>query len=126
MSTELKVGSTVWLYDSNWENRSLKGEAKFRSGFSKRIIYGETKQSWLVGAVNDETKVRKRDLTYGHWGGGRRDMITSQREIDDLVFVDTHRYKIVKCFEWTRDVALLHEIAELIGYDEETGKAERG
>lgn len=122
--TDLKVGSTVWEYDSNFENRSLEGEAKFRSGFRKRTITGETKQSWLIG--NDEIKVRKRDLTYGHWGGGRRDMITSQREIDDLVFVNTHRYKIVKCFEWTRDVALLHELAKLIGYDEATGKAERG
>lgn len=123
---ELKVGSTVWEHDANFEDRTLQDEARFRSGFRGRVIDGETVQSWLLGFGNNKLKIRKRDLTYKHWTGDRRRIITSQREIDDLVFVDVHRHKIISCMQWTRDAALLREIAELIGYDEATGKAVRG
>lgn len=73
-------------------------------------IVGETSRSWILSWGR---KIPKK---------GREDVCFSEEEVDDKVWVNDHRYKIMRKVESLRDPAKLKAIAELIGYNAESEK----
>lgn len=121
----MKVGDTVWLFDENRrvyaprkEGQGLSsGPPIFREHFVPHEIVGETIRTWLVGKGTLEN-VRKKDLTYRHWNGGRVRIFTSEQEVDDACYVHDTRHKIGRAVERCRDAVLLKQIAALVGVAE--------
>lgn len=117
-----KVGDTVWVFDDNVRRTRIDdaGEIRIiaREKFRPREITGETAKSWLVGGV----KIPKvggavRKSAAGRWGATV--VYMTQEAVDDEVFKREHRHRIVRALECCSDVAVLRQVAALVGYKAE-------
>jgi hypothetical protein len=117
-----KVGDTVWVFDDNVRRFRVdaNGEARVIASekFRPRSITGETSRSWLIGNV----KIPKhggpvRTSAAGRWGATI--VYMTQEAVDDEVFRREHRHRIVRALETCGDVAVLRQVAALVGYKAE-------
>lgn len=121
------IGREIWYFDQNRrvyptdENgRYIPGQSViWREHWDKRFVVGETRVSWIVGMAVDWgadhracVKVPKKGPLPSGWSW-------SQVEIDELAWVEKHRYKIIRCLERCREPKVLREIAKLIGYKDD-------
>ncbi len=114
MTLDLKLGSSVWKFDEYRSRRT------WRDGWTEHKIVGETRVSWLVGEGYAQFKIAKRDPGARKSNGfGSRALAFSQAEIDDIAWVNEHRYKIYRLVEYIHDAAVLRQIARLVNYVEE-------
>lgn len=109
--TNLKVGSTVWVFDVNRrvypprEGVNTCGNAPiYREHFRPMPITGETRVSWVL---RDGRKVSKRTLD---------GICTTTAQIDAACWVHDHVHAISRAVERCEDATILREIASLVGY----------
>jgi hypothetical protein len=117
----LAVGSTLWEFDDNRRKYDANRRLIFREHFVPQTIQGETRYSWLVGPAR--VKVRKADLTYTYWSGGRRRMYATEQEVEDVCWDKAHRYRVADMVRRV-DAATLRRVAEVMGYSPEREEAE--
>lgn len=109
-----KIGDTVYTFDVNRRvyERDEKGKSYggpiYREHWRPWLIVGEEKRSWLV--------------TYGE--GGRpqkmaKPQFKTEAEVADACWMNDHRYRLSETLQRCGDVALLRQIAALIGYKPE-------
>jgi len=110
----LTVGSTLWDFDDNRREYDAERRLIYREHFVTQTIHGETKYSWIVGPAR--IKVRKTDLTYAYWSGGRRRMVATEAEVEDACWDKAHRSWIADMVQRKVDAQTLRRVAEMIGY----------
>lgn len=114
---ELKVGDTLWVWDSNHrvynrdENNRPSGPPIWREHYVKKEIVGETSRSWEIRW----DKISKKDLREGRlWPN----VCVTDEEIDKAEWLEVHRRAIIAHIEWkVKDYGTIRAIAELIGYE---------
>lgn len=121
-----KVGDTIWRFDRNHRvyrqgaSGHSGGSPIFRERFRFSVIAGETSKSWILYASG--LKVPKSGGDVRECGGGpfgKTRVYMTQAAVDDAVFRDAHQYNIARAVEYCRDVAVLRQVAALIGYTAE-------
>jgi hypothetical protein len=120
-----KIGDTVWVFDRNFrryrtgpDGRSV-GPPIFREHFRPVEIVGETPRSWIIGS---DLKIPKKGEDIREGGGGpygKTIVYMTQEAVDAAVFRNDHQYKIARAVEACTDVAVLRQVAALVGYKEE-------
>ena len=113
----LKVGSKVWVFDENRrvyrkkEDGTSRGGPIYREHYDPQEIVEENRASWIL---RDGKKVSKKDLSYAHWAGGRRTILTDESEIDDACYLHENRHiisdRVLRC----NNVAVLRQIEKLL------------
>lgn len=98
-----QIGDTLWCHDYRSNRRP----------WFEETITGETKQSWLVGAVG--YKVNKKTMLENQGAYGHRAWHTPTSKFVKL-WLNEHPRKIAAQVEQCKDVDLLLKIADLIGY----------
>jgi hypothetical protein len=107
----------VWVFD---ENRrvypvtapgEISGSPIYREHWAKHLIIGETTRSWLIDPW-ERVKIPKRDAD-------PRRFLFSEKDVDDNVWVNDHRYRIQQLIP-TLSPEKLRQVAELIGYEAAT------
>lgn len=117
-----KVGDAVWVFNANRrvyrkdENGRSVGGPIFREHFLSREIVDETSRSWLVGLGRMKVPKIGGDVREGV--GGVRVYMT-QEAVDAAVYRHDHRHKIARAIETCADVAVLRQVAALVGYKAE-------
>jgi len=114
----MRVGDTIWLFDINHREYSAltpeenaigkrysSGGAIYRSYWVPCEIKDETSRSW----VTNRGKAPKR--------GGHDGWAFCKSEVDDDVWVNDHRYKIVRVLQSCGDAEVIREVAGLLGYN---------
>ena len=114
------VGQTVWLFDSNRRHYETRDGAKV-------TIYAE---HWVETTV---TKAGRVNLTTASHHTLRREgdgfrghachVVFSREEMEADIWRHEHAYKIEDAVRRCDDVAILKQIAALVGYDETRGGA---
>jgi hypothetical protein len=106
-----KIGTFCWIFDINRRvyNKDEKGFSHgspiYREHWIKLKIIDETTRSWIT---SDGTKLSKMNPPNG--------VVFSEEELNDIVFIHDHAYKISEKVRVLDDVKLLKEIATLAGY----------
>lgn len=111
----LGVGSTVWIFD---ENRRVYPKAEkgrlwasggpiYREHWTPAKIISETSRSWITDRW--DRKVPKK--------GDHPGVCFTQKEVDDAVWMNDHKYKVAKAVERCRDVEAMKAIARIVGYE---------
>jgi len=104
----------VWVFD---ENRriypvtapgEISGSPIYREHWVKCEIIAETARSWLIDP-REGVKVLKR-------GVDPRRFLFSEKDVDDDVWANDHRYRIERLIH-TLSPEKLRQVAELIGYE---------
>lgn len=118
-----KVGDTVWVFDQNrrvyrQENGRSVGSPIFREHFRETTITGETSRSWIIrgGKVPKDGGDVRRSTAGAH---GRTTVYMTREAVDAAVFRNDHQYKIAKMVEACSDIALMRQVAALMGYKAE-------
>ena len=108
MKPEIKVGSTVWM----WE----RGEWK------QKTVTGENRASWIVGKGWDQVRIAKKDIscTRKDKRGNFAVVFWSPEEIEQYEWVRRNDLPIGNAVQYSSDYATLRKIADLIGYKERT------
>jgi hypothetical protein len=107
----------IWVFDRNRrvypkkEPGQLSKSPIYREHWVKHEIIGETNRSWLIDPWND-VKVPKR-------GADPRRFLFSEKDVDDNVWANDHRYRIERLIP-TLSPEKLRQVAELIGYEATT------
>jgi hypothetical protein len=108
----------VWVFDCNRRVYPAKapgeigGSPIYREHWVKREIIGETTRSWLIDSYNYTNKIPKRNAD-------PRRFLFSEKDVDDNVWCNDHRYKIYRLIP-TLSPEKLRQVAELIGYEATT------
>jgi hypothetical protein len=108
----------IWVFDCNRRVYPVKapgetsGSPIYREHWVKREITGETTRSWLINEGWRAVKVPKR-------GASPRRFLFSEKDVDDAVWVNDHRYRIERLIP-TLSPEKLRQVAELIGYEATT------
>jgi hypothetical protein len=110
----------IWVFDFNRRvypvtapgELPLSRSPIYREHWVKREIIGETTRSWLIGPTWSPVKVPKR-------GADHRRFLFSEKDVDDDVWVNDHRYRIERLIP-TLSPKKLRQVAELIGYEATT------
>ena len=116
MSTERPTH--IWVFDESRriypkkEPGQFSGSPIYREHWVKREIIGETTRSWLIGSTRWPVKVSKR-------GADHRRFLFSEKDVDDDVWANDHRYQIQRLIS-TLSPEKLRQVAELIGYEATT------
>lgn len=97
------IGSTIWRKDG----RTIQGPV-YREHWRPLTIDAETSRSWVCGPKWAQYKVPKK--------GPHPGFAFTQQEVDDDVWVNEHRSRIVREIEWLNDASVLRQIAALIGH----------
>ena len=120
------IGDTVWMFDSSHRvyKRNIDGRAMggpiFREHFRPALIIGETAKSWVLDASGLKVPKMGGDVRYcGSGPYGKRAVFMTQAAVDAACFRNGHQYKISKAVETCTDVAVLRQIAALVGYKAE-------
>jgi hypothetical protein len=117
-------GQTVWLYD---ENRRHYSESV--GGKPRQLIYAEHWRETTVvksGRINltlatGHTLRKREDGTTGAaYSGSACYVVFTREEVDAITWRETHAHRLVDAIRACRDVAVLKQIAALVGYDEQT------
>jgi hypothetical protein len=110
----------IWVFDRNRRiypvtapgELPLSRSPIYREHWVKREIIGETTRSWLIGPTWSPVKVPKR-------GADHRRFLFNEKDVDDNVWVNDHRYRIERLIP-TLSPEKLRQVAELIGYEATT------
>jgi hypothetical protein len=108
----------VWAFDCNRRiypvtaPGEISGSPIYREHWVKREIIGETPGSWLITEGWKTVKIPKR-------GASRRRFLFSEKDVDDDVWANDHRYRIERLIK-TFSPEKLRQVAELIGYEATT------
>lgn len=103
----IKVGDELYLL----HHHRRQGDPKW----TKHVITGETKQSWLIGSGWSVEKVSKKTMTTKkNWQGGN-DFYRTQQEAADRDFCDSWCRPLMVGVEQCREPEKLKKIAEIIG-----------
>jgi hypothetical protein len=123
----LKIGDSVWVYDSNhrvYPKDGRGGSPIYREYWRERFIVGETRVSWILGLRPDSSpnhgwsqKVPKNPREIDRVG-----IAYSPAELEAHCWMHDHRYRLMRKIEYCTDPALLKQIAEMVGYDESEAK----
>ncbi len=113
MSTQIAVGSKVWVFDANKrvyakdEKGRAFGPPIHREHWVEREVVSETSRSWIVGRGWEQIKVPKK--------GPRRGVCFSLQEVEQDCWVNSHRYRIAQAVERASYEQLI-AIAEIVGF----------
>ena len=100
----------VWIFDSNYRIYGSDRSAPiWREHWRQKQIVGETSKSWVVEGYPKKLKIPKNPEK------PLRNIAWSEKELDQLCWVNEHRYQIVRNVE-RLPAAELIKVAELIGY----------
>jgi hypothetical protein len=108
----------VWVFDCNRRvypviaPGEISGSPIYREHWVKHEIIGETTRSWLIGSTRWLVKVPKR-------GADHRRFLFSEKDVDDDVWANDHRYRIERLIR-NLSSEKLRQVAELIGYEATT------
>jgi hypothetical protein len=108
----------VWVFDENRRvypvnaPRKIGGSPIYREHWAKREIIGETLRSWLISEGWKTVKIPKS-------GADPRLFLFNEKDVDDNVWVNDHRYRIQRLIP-TLSPDQLRQVAELIGYEATT------
>ena len=112
-SPKIAVGSTVWRFDINHriypENKDMCGAPIYRKHFIPEKITGETSRSWITERGNKIPKKAERTYPY----------FLTKQDVEDIVWIHDHRFKLVERLRGCKDVVLLRKTAELLDYRDE-------
>lgn len=119
----MKIGDSIWYFDENYRVYPPKEPGRLYSGsgpiwrehWREIKVVGETSKSWIVGY--DKAKISKKDVEAGTVNHHK--WALSQAQIDDLEWVQRHRYKISRHLDGIYDPGTLRQVAALIGYEAE-------
>lgn len=118
---ELKVGSTVWVFDANYRVYQTRNERTrirylvYREHWRPTTITGETRISWETVRGKFPKNLDRR--LYIKRGERSFWVLASQAEVDNDIWRHEHHYDISRMVE-NLDPATLRKVAELIGYQE--------
>ncbi len=108
------IGSTVWVQDGGYNRVGL-------DRWSRHVIVGETKVSWIVGEDHTARRFSKK-IKPGDscrwiptWNGRERVAMT-EKERDDIIFCELHSRSISDQVGACRNANLLRAIADIVGY----------
>lgn len=101
---EIGIGSTVWVMDVNRRVYDDKRKLIYREQWRPMTIVGETSRSWITDWYS--LKLPKK-------GGG---YLTSEEQLDEMVWIHDNKYPIVRKLERCNDYASLKAVAEIVGY----------
>lgn len=105
---QLSIGSTIYVYDGNYRVYAANNNGPiYREHWRPMEITGETSRSWITAWGE---KVPKRGAHHG--------VAFTIKEVDDMCWMNDHRYKIEREVGRIRDSIKLREIAKIIGYDD--------
>jgi len=100
----------VWIFNSNRRVYGKDSHAPiWREHWLRKKIIGETSRSWIL-ECGPELKIPKNPKT------PRRDIAWSEKELNQLCWLNEHRYRIVRKVE-SLPAAELIKVASLIGYE---------
>ena len=103
----IKIGDTLWGSEYGRQER-----------WRSLPVTGETKQSWLLGHPNGHfkpVKVNKKTMIESVPNYGSIKWFTEQGKNDEE-FRRKHAHRIGQAVAASRDIAVLKQIADLIGY----------
>jgi hypothetical protein len=116
---QLRLGQTVWYFDENCrvyprdsEGKALPGGPIYSAHFRAVEITDESRDYWLTGFK--DFKIRKKDLTYKHWAGGRRRIYAAPKDVEDDIYVHDNRRKIADRVANCDDIEMLKTIDRLL------------
>lgn len=121
---DISLGSTVWRFDRNHRvyardaSGTATGPAIFREYFRPTTISGQTTKSWVT---TGGLKIPKAGGDVRECAGGAYGKIAvymTQEAVDAECWRQVHRWRLAKKVEECNDVALLKQIAALVGYRE--------
>lgn len=111
MTTSPEKPNHIWVFDIN---RRIYGPDNpgpiWREHWKKCEVLGETSRSWILDRHGQIKVPKKRNEIQ------RRIFAFSESEIDDLEWVEKHKYKIAREVELSSNPAVLRTIASLVGY----------
>jgi len=112
----LKVGDTVWYFDSNTLLRDSQGVVIYREKWHAVTITGDTPQSWLL---DNEFKVNKKTFEIRNARYGIRSRIAvDQSEVDMDVWKNGHQWRLMEHIQRTAlTPTQLHAIARIVDYE---------
>lgn len=134
MTSSLKVGSTVWVFDQNRrvyppspEGRLWSGTGPiYREHWVERKIIGEERTRWILNTHEAFPKKNRGTLiTYAKGGFSGNRVALSLQEVEDDCWAKDKRHHIVRAVERC-DVDALRQIATLLGMDLEAAEKEKG
>lgn len=118
---EIGIGSTVFVFDHNHRVYGKdRGSPIYREYWVPVGIRGENRSSWLLDNYYERFSKKPPHQTKTTPYGNHRVAISVQ-EVDDDCWQHDHRYRIVRLVERC-DVAVLRQIAALVGYSPEEEK----
>jgi hypothetical protein len=103
----IKIGTLLWRPRHRW---SPLGE------WVSCRIKGETARSWLV--EGEREKVSKETLRTRRDAGGVATEYYTKIEMENLIWVKTHCWKIAGMVQACEDITRLRNIAREVGYDD--------
>lgn len=112
MIHQFKIGDKVWCFDQNrrvYDGKgSFGGHIIYAGHFYESKITGETSRSWIVGQYGD--KYSKKDPS---------GLYTDEQKAD-AIWMHDNRHKIAGIVDRCRDIEKMRQIAQIVGYVEET------
>lgn len=124
--TELRVGSTVWVFDQNHrvypptpKGRLCSDGPIYREHWVARQIVGDNKATWLLNGGHKVPKRKDPDAIHLKTRGRDRNLrvAVSLQEVDDDCWANDRRRDVVRAVERC-DIAALRQIAGLLGVEE--------
>lgn len=119
---DLKIGDTVWVFEINRRvyprgEKGLHSAPIYREHFMPYEVIGQTSRSWLIGASggHEICKVSIKD-PFGKQRGDGAPRIYDEAGVDDMCWLNDHRYKLMRKIEYQATPAQLREIAKIVGY----------
>lgn len=121
MSEEIKVGDTLWRFDSNhrqYDKPGPGGRIVYRSHFVPEVITGETKMSWLVQWYQRVVwKINKKTLATAMQNGYSGSQFYTAQGVEDDIWRNEHRCKIEGMMRGA-SIDQLRQIGAILGYDD--------
>ena len=110
----MKIGDTIYHFDARRRiYADVTADPIYGHHWVEVKIIGETSRSWLVGYAFDPTKLAKKELAEGKLASYK----ITKEEVDEDIYVHTHRHKIVNKIQYCKDYKMLKAIADIIGYE---------
>lgn len=113
MNQEIKVGSSVWVFDQNCRvyKRDARGISSgtpiYRLHWVEQEVTGETSRSWIIGRGYAERKVPKKGEPQG--------VLFSLEEVERDTWKNDHTHKISEAVR-RASYEQLKAIAEILNY----------
>lgn len=109
-----KTGDTIWIFDSQ-KARYVDGKYQGRGVWELRMIEAETRRSFTVYRLKFD-RVTGAQMATGDYAGSYS--IAGQAEYEGSVWMDKHRHALTTRVGRETDIAVLKQIAALVGYED--------